>query len=395
MNKLDLVLQRKNTNSIKWDFVNFMYPDLKHEVLPLWVADMDFPCAEEIIEELNSRLDTKVFGYSSFDDNYYSVISDWFSKRYSYEINKNEIFYSPGIVPALGILLRSLTSENDGIIIQPPVYYPFKNMIVNNNRDVVENHLIKTDKSYEIDFNDLRKKAESPNNKMLILCSPHNPIGRIWTKEEIEQIIDICVKNDLYLVSDEIHCDLIRKENIFTSTGIFKDKIKEKLIICTSPSKSFNLAGLQLSNIIIFDKSIKEKWIDEIVNKMSMANPSPFAISATKAAYTKGENWLARVNEYIDSNLHFLDDYLKENLPKVKYNIPEATYLAWLDFSEYEYSDSEITERILNLGKVALDGGKLFGNEGKKYQRINVACPRSILKEALEKIKLSMEQSNV
>jgi cystathionine beta-lyase len=391
MNELDLVLKRKNTNSIKWDFVNFMYPDLKHEVLPLWVADMDFPCAEEIIEGLKLRLDTKVFGYSSFDNEYYSILNNWFSKKYFYEVKKNEIFYSPGIVPALGILIRSLTSEKDGVIIQPPVYYPFKNMIINNNRKVVENNLIKKDKSYKIDFDDLKEKASNPNNKMLILCSPHNPVGRVWTEEEIEKIIDICIENDLYLVSDEIHCDLIRKENTFTSTGIFKDIIKEKLIICTAPSKSFNLAGLQLSNIIIFNKLTKEKWINEIMNKMAVSNPTPFAISATKAAYTRGEEWLFKVNEYIDSNLIFLDDYIKKNLPKVKYNIPEATYLAWLDFSEYEYSDSEITERLLNIGKVALDEGKLFGKQGEKFQRINVACPRSILESALEKIKISLE----
>lgn len=386
MNKFNVLKERKNTNSIKWDFINFMYPDLNHEVLPLWVADMDFECCGFIVNSLKERAESKIYGYSSFDDDYYNIIIKWVNQKYGYSIDKNEIFYSPGIVPALGILIRALTKEKDGIIIQSPVYYPFKNMIVNNHRTVIENNLINKNGYYEIDFDDLEEKAKNPNNKMLILCSPHNPVGRVWSSEEIEKIANICIKYNIYLVSDEIHCDLIREGISFTSMGKFKELLKNQLVICTAPSKSFNLAGLNLSNIFIFNESIKELWKNEITNKMAVSNPTPFAISATKAAYTKGDEWLKEVNKYIDNNLIYLKEFLDKKLPNVKYLIPEGTYLAWLDFNNYDLTDEELTNIFLNEAKVAFDEGKLFGKTGEKFQRINVACPRVILEEALEKV---------
>lgn len=386
MNKFDVLKKRKNTNSIKWDFINFMYPDLNHEVLPLWVADMDFECCDSIVNSLKERAESKIYGYSSFDDEYYNIIIQWVNQKYGYSIDKNEIFYSPGIVPALGILIRALTKEKDGIIIQSPVYYPFKNMIVNNHRTVIENNLINKNGYYEIDFDDLEEKAKNPNNKMLILCSPHNPVGRVWSSEEIEKIANICIKYNIYLISDEIHCDLIREGIPFTSMGKFKELLKNQLVICTAPSKSFNLAGLNLSNIFIFNESIKELWKNEITNKMAVSNPTPFAISATKAAYTKGDEWLKEVNKYIDNNLIYLKEFLDKKLPNVKYLIPEGTYLAWLDFNNYDLTDEELTNIFLNEAKVAFDEGKLFGKTGEKFQRVNVACPRVILEEALEKI---------
>lgn len=393
MKSLDNILQRKGTNSIKWDFITNMYPNLKHEVLPLWVADMDFACSQDILNELHKRIDTQIFGYSMFDDEYYEIVSTWFKTHYGYVISKENIFFSPGVVPALGALIRALTNEGDGVLIQPPVYYPFKNMIVNNGRTLVENFLIKNeDNYYTIDFIDLEKKLAQSETKMMILCSPHNPVGRVWKKEELEKIVDLCVKYDVYLISDEIHCDLIRENIKFYSMGLFKDKIKEKLIICTAPSKSFNLAGLQLSNIIIFDENIKKLWNREVSEKLAIGLPSPFAISATKAAYTRGYEWLEEVKKYIDSNLEFIKEYLSKELPAVKYTIPEGTYLAWLDFTNYSFTDEEITERMLNVGKVAFDEGKLFGELGKKYQRINVACPKEILKDALDRIKIALEK---
>jgi len=386
MNKFDVLKKRKNTNSIKWDFINFMYPDLNHEVLPLWVADMDFECCDSIVNSLKERAESKIYGYSSFDDEYYNIIIQWVNQKYGYSIDKNEIFYSPGIVPALGILIRALTKEKDGIIIQSPVYYPFKNMIINNHRTLVENNLINKNGYYEIDFDDLEEKARNPNNKMLILCSPHNPVGRVWSSEEIEKIANICIKYNIYLISDEIHCDLIREGMSFTSMGKFKELLKNQLVICTAPSKSFNLAGLNLSNIFIFNESIKELWKNEITNKMAVSNPTPFAISATKAAYTKGDEWLKEVNKYIDNNLIYLKEFLDKKLPNVKYLIPEGTYLSWLDFNNYDLTDEELTNIFLNEAKVAFDEGKLFGKTGEKFQRINVACPRVILEEALEKV---------
>lgn len=393
MKNFDDILQRKNTNSIKWDFITNMYPNLKHEVLPLWVADMDFACSNEILNELHKRIDTQIFGYSMFDEEYYNIVINWFKTQYNYIINKENIFFSPGVVPALGALIRTLTNEGDGILIQPPVYYPFKNMIVNNKRTLIENSLIKDENNYyTIDFADLEKKLSLLETKMMILCSPHNPVGRVWKKEELEKIVELCVKYDVYLISDEIHCDLVRENVKFYSLGLFQDKIKEKLIICTAPSKSFNLAGLQLSNIIIFDENIKRLWNKEISERLAIGLPSPFAISATKAAYSKGQEWLEEVKKYIDLNLEFIKEYLSKELPLVKYTIPEGTYLAWLDFTNYSFSDEEITNRMLNVGKVAFDEGKLFGELGEKYQRINVACPKDILKDALDRIKIALEK---
>ena len=347
---------------------------------------MDFECCGSIVNSLKDRAESKIYGYSSFDDEYYNIIIQWVNQKYGYSIDKNEIFYSPGIVPALGILIRALTKEKDGIIIQSPVYYPFKNMIVNNHRTVIENNLINKNGYYEIDFDDLEEKAKNPNNRMLILCSPHNPVGRVWSSEEIEKIANICIKYNIYLISDEIHCDLIREGISFTSMGKFKELLKNQLVICTAPSKSFNLAGLNLSNIFIFNESIKELWKNEITNKMAVSNPTPFAISATKAAYTKGDEWLKEVNKYIDNNLIYLKEFLDKKLPNVKYLIPEGTYLAWLDFNNYDLTDEELTNIFLNEAKVAFDEGKLFGKTGEKFQRINVACPRVILEEALEKV---------
>ncbi|MFK4786176.1 MalY/PatB family protein [Fusobacterium sp. MFO224] len=392
MNSFDKIIDRKETNSIKWDFVNFMYPKLNHDVLPLWVADMDFQCSSEITRALNKRVNHKIFGYSYFDQEYYDIVKKWFKENYSYEIKEKEINYSPGVVPAIGILINILTEKGDGVIIQPPVYGPFKSTITANNRKVVKNHLINDNDNYYINFKDLERKVKNPNNKLLILCSPHNPVGRVWTKEELKKIVKICTENDIYIIVDEIHCDLIRSSIEFTSMGTLKNNIKNKLIICTSPSKSFNLAGLQLSNIIIFSSKIKKKWTDEIVKKMHLGLPSPFAITATKAAYSKGKPWLIKANKYIDDNFKFLEEYLNEHLPKVKYIIPEGTYLAWLNFSEYNLSDEEINDRMLNKGKVAFNRGILFGKDGEKYQRINVACPREILKEALIRIELALEK---
>lgn len=391
MTNFNKVIDRKETNSIKWDFVNFMYPNLNHEVLPLWVADMDFQCSNEITKALTKKVNQKIFGYSYFDQEYYDILKTWFKENYSYEIKKSDINYSPGVVPAIAILIKILTEEGDGIIIQPPVYGPFQSTIVNNKRKVIKNHLINNDDYYSIDFKDLEMKIANPNNKLLILCSPHNPVGRVWTKKELEKIVKICVKNDIYIIADEIHCDLIRNNINFTSMGTLQKNIEDKLIICTSPSKSFNLAGLQLSNIIIFSNKIKKKWTNEVFGKMHMGLPSPFAIVATKAAYSKSKPWLTKVNKYIDDNFKFLEEYLKEHLPRVKYIIPEGTYLAWINFSDYNLSDDEIIDRMLNKGKVAFNKGILFGKDGEKYQRINVACSREILKEALIRIELALK----
>ncbi|MGL4569089.1 MAG: MalY/PatB family protein [Fusobacteriaceae bacterium] len=390
-NNLDCVIDRKNTNSIKWQFVQFMYPEVEHEVLPLWVADMDFSCAQPILDALHARVDREIFGYSSFDEKYYDAVTGWFKRRHKWEIEKNDIFFSPGIVPALGLLVRGLTKEGEGVIIQQPVYYPFMNMIKNNGRTIVNNTLVNKDGYYEMDYDDLEKKAQDPNNKLMLLCSPHNPVGRVWTKEELIRVHEICEKNGVLLISDEIHCDLLRDGMTHIPFHTLGEGAKKNTIVCTAPSKSFNLAGMQLSNLVISNPALQKKWSDEIKEKLSLAIPSPFAIEATIAAYNKSEEWLNQVNSYIDENHKFLKEYIENNLPKLTFTIPEGTYLAWVGFENYGLSNEELKKTMLYKANIALDDGILFGESGGQYQRINVACPQSILKEALDKIKTAME----
>lgn len=387
MNKFDISKKRKGTNSIKWDFANIFYPNLKGDnILSLSVADMDFDCSFEILKSLDLRLQDKIFGYSYFDLEYYEIIKKWFKENYSYELTYKNINYSPGVIPGIGALIRALTNVEDEIIIQPPVYGPFKDLILENDRKPIFNPLINNNGYYSIDFEDLEEKAKNPNVKMLIFCSPHNPVGRVWKKEEIEKIVSIVKENNLYLISDEIHCDLIRKNISFTSLGLYKDILKEKLVICTAPSKSFNLAGLQLANIIIFSSEIRKKWKKELGRKMHITNPNSFSINATKAAYKESKAWLEDVNIYIEDNLIFLKKYLDENLPKLKYEIPEGTYLAWIDFSSYNLSHEEIIKRVVYKEKLVLNNGKTFGEEGEKFLRMNVACSRDVLKLALGRL---------
>lgn len=390
-NELNRVIERKNTNSIKWEFVEFMYPEVKHEVLPLWVADMDFPCAQPIINALHQRVDKEIFGYSSFDETYYDSIVNWFGRKHNWKIEKKDIFFSPGIVPALGLLVRAFTKKGEGVIIQQPVYYPFMNMIKNNNREIVNNALINNDGYYTMNFDELEILAKNPNNKLMFLCSPHNPVGRVWKKEELEKVHEICKRNGIILISDEIHCDLTRGGVEHISFPTISEDVKENVIVCTAPSKSFNLAGLQLSNLIISNPKLQTKWLDEIREKLSLAIPSPFAIEAARAAYNHCEEWLDGVKTYIDENLEFLKGYLEENMPKVSFVVPEGTYLAWLGFENYGKSSEEIKNLMLYKANVALDDGIFFGEAGGQYQRINVACPRTILREALDKIKFAME----
>lgn len=390
-NDLDRIIDRKNTGSIKWQFVKFMYPEVEHEVLPLWVADMDFSCAQPILNALHARVDREIFGYSSFDEKYYDAVTDWFKRRHKWEIEKNDIFFSPGIVPALGLLVRGLTKKGEGVIIQQPVYYPFMNMIKNNGRNIVNNPLVNKNGYYEMDYEDLEKRAQNPNNKLMLLCSPHNPVGRVWTKEELMKVHEICERNGVILISDEIHCDLLRDGVTHIPFHTLGEEAKKNTIVCTAPSKSFNLAGMQLSNLVISNHELQKKWTDEIEEKISLTNPSPFAIEATIAAYNESEEWLNQVNSYIDENHKFLKEYIEANLPKLTFTIPEGTYLAWVGFENYGLSNEELKNTMLCKANIALDDGILFGEAGGQYQRINVACPQSILKEALDRIKNALE----
>jgi len=382
----DQIISRSGTHSVKWEFMPEVKGKAKEDLLPLWIADMDFPCAEPIIKALHKRVDRGIFGYSlAGSDHYFETVQGWFKNRFNWKIDVKDIHIAPGVVPALTVLIKSLTKPGDGIIIQKPVYYPFMAIIESNGRKNINNPLLEKDGYYSIDFDDLKEKASLADTTMMILCSPHNPVGRVWTKEELEKLLLICLKNNVILVSDEIHCDLVRKESNFIPVGSLSQD--ERIITCTSPSKTFNLAGMQISNIIIKNEKYKKLWTKEIFENSGLFGSNPLGIVAAEAAYTMGASWLEQVNQYISDNLGFVRDFLSENLPAAVYRVPEGTYFAWIDLRAYGFTAEKLEELIREKAGVLLDEGYIFGEEGAGFERINVACPRSILRESLERIK--------
>ena len=388
---LDEIISRKGTNSVKWEFMPMGDDSVKSELLPLWIADMDFRCAQPILNALKRRVEHGIFGYSmSATDQYFAAVTGWFKKRFDWSIDKKTISVAPGVVPAIGILVRVLTKEGEGVIVQNPVYYPFFNMIRYNNREIINNPLKLENGEYSIDFDDLEEKARKPENTMFIFCSPHNPVGRVWTKEEIEGVAEICLRNNITIISDEIHCDLLRKNVRHIPFHTINDD--ERIVACTAISKTFNLAGIQISNIIINNQGFKKKWDVEIIDKLGLFGSNPFGIVATHAAYNESEEWLKQVNSYIDNNLVFVKDFLDKHLPKARYSIPEGTYFTWIDFREYGYTAEQLEELMVYRAKVALDEGHIFGDEGKGFERINVACPQSILESCLTRMKEALKR---
>jgi len=383
----DEVIDRRGTHSVKWDAGDLLKQfglteRFDAETISLFVADMDFACPEAVLAALHERVDTRMFGYSlhSASPEYHEAIQGWFSRRHDWAIDAASIVYSPGTVEALDAIVRAFTEKGEGVIIQRPVYSPFTQAIEQNQRIVVNNALVDSDGYYTIDFADFAAKARDPQNKLFILCSPHNPVGRVWTAAELTQMAEICLANDVVLVADEIHGDLIRKgQTHYPICTLVED---DRLISCTAINKTFNVAGLHCSNIIINNATMRKQFADVLGFK----SPNPFAISALIAAYNHGEEWLTQVNEYIDGNLTYLEHFLKDRLPRVRYRIPEGTYIGWLDFRGYGLSSKEVHERIYQKANVVLEDGEMFGEEGAGYQRICVPSPRSVLTEALERI---------
>lgn len=388
----DRVVEREGTNCLKYDLKTTFMPQAPEDALPLWVADMDFACCNKIVNKLHERVDREIYGYTSHKtDDYYDAVCGWFSRRFGWDINRDSLFISPGVVPALSFLINILVEEGEGIIIQKPVYYPFEAKIQNNNRKVVNSPLKYIDGKYEMDYDGFEALARDKNNKLFILCSPHNPVGRVWKEEELRKIVDICKKHDLWIISDEIHCDIIRANQKHTPLEVACDYYKDRIITCTAPSKSFNLAGMQISNIIINNEEIRAKWLDLTDSKFSIGLPNPFALEATKTAYNECEDWIDEVNEYIDANIRYISDFINEHLPKVKMVMPEGTYLVWLDFREYGLDSKELENVMLHEAGVLLDEGYIFGEEGIGFERINVASPRSIIEDCMNRIKVGFE----
>lgn len=379
----DTVTDRKNTNAIKYDLAKKR--GKPEDAVSLWVADMDFPTAPCIQKAVAEKAAHGIWGYSRPDNRYYDALKKWYKERHNFEVQNEWVVNTPGVCFALATAIKAFTNEGESVLIQKPVYYPFFNIINSLQRKVVNSSLILKNNHYEIDFDDFERKIVQENVKMFILCSPHNPGGRVWTKQELQKISEICLAHNVLVVSDEIHSDITFGSNVHTVYGSLSEQALKNSIICTAPSKSFNLAGLQFSNIFIADEKLKKAFSEEL-DKTGYDEPSVFGIVAATAAYSEGADWFDSVKSYIWENILFAKKYIEENAPQIKVLVPEGTYLLWLDFSKTGLSDSEINDRVLNKAKVWLDSGSMFGKEGEKFQRINCATPRIILEDALKRI---------
>ena len=396
----DNVINRRGTGSAKWEY---MQSDINPEkwletvkvpggdcIIPMWVADMDFPSPAPVVEALKKRAEHGVFGYTVPGESYLHSIVDWFRRRQGWTIDPEWICVTFGVVPALNILVRTCTSPGDKVLVQRPVYYPFFSAVERNGRSIENNPLIYRNNRYTMDFADLAEKVRDPLVKMAILCSPHNPVGRVWTEEELIRFTEICLENEVIVVSDEIHGDLVYKEYSFTPLARINKQFSDQCIICTAPSKTFNLAGLQTSNIIIANENLRKRF-KRALQSNGIFGINPFGQTALEAAYNYGEEWLEQVLDYLDSNLRYLKSFVSERLPGIHVVQPEATYLVWMDFRKLSLEACDLRRLMLEKAGVHFDEGVIFGPEGDGFERINIACPSSLLKEALARIEHTLK----
>jgi len=381
----DEVIDRLGTNSAKWDQQTLQDMFGVSDLLPFWVADMDFKSAQPIIDAVTKRAEHGIYGYSKRTDSYYEAIINWTKKRHGWDIKKEWLEFTPGVVPAINYLVQAFCMPGDKILIQNPVYYPFHRAIENNGCHIVDNTLKFNGHYYEMDFEDFENKAKDPKVNLFILCSPHNPVSRVWTREELTIIGDICIKNNVIVVADEIHNDLVFSRYKHTMFASIKEEFAMNSITCTAPSKTFNLAGMQASNIIIPNPAYMKKF-RKILEKNSIGGQNPFSIVALETAYNQCEDWLEQLLDYLEENIRFIHSYLAEHLPKAKLIEPQGTYLGWLDLRRYETNGKKLERVVYENGKVALDGGTWFGKGGDGFIRLNFACPRRLLEQGLERI---------
>lgn len=384
MTDFDEIIDRRNTCSIKYDFA--ARRGKPEGLLPLWVADMDFKSPDCVIRALEEKARHGIFGYSDSLDDYFQVLKGWFSSRFGWEIKPEWLVKTPGVVYAVNTAVRALTNEGDSVLIQPPVYYPFTEAIRANKRRLIANQLNYTGGRYSIDFDDFEKKIIDNDVKLFILCSPHNPVGRVWTMDELTRMGDICLKHGVTVVSDEIHADFTYPGHTHNVFADIKQEFKDMTITCTAPTKTFNLAGLQISNIFIPNGSLRSRFRHEI-NRSGYSQPNIMGLVACKAAYAEGSEWLSELRAYLKGNLNLLSSFLEKNIPQVRLVEPEGTYLVWLDFKELGLTDKQLDDFIVNKTGLWLDGGTMFGAGGEGFQRINIACPKSILEMAMLQLK--------
>lgn len=382
------IVKREKTNCIKWDFNKKLlgYED----VISMWIADMDFETVPEVTEALIKRASHGIYGYSSNSDSYYEAIINWMKNHHGWNVKKEWIILNPGVVMAVSALIRTFTHPGDKVVIQKPIYYPFFKCIENNGCHIVDNPLKFDGDRYEMDFEDLDVKLSDPRVKLMILCSPHNPTGRVWTREELIKVGKLCLKHNVLIISDEIHSDLVYKEYKHTPFAYISQEFRDASITCTAPSKTFNLAGLQTSNIIIPNEKLRKEYkltLENIgINRLNL-----FGYIACETAYTHGEAWLNELLDYLKENKEFVKTFIKEKIPKLKVIEPEGTYLLWIDCRALNMDINKLKEFMLKDVGVAFDEGYIFGEAGKGFERMNIACPRSVLEKALIKMEQAIK----
>jgi cystathionine beta-lyase len=383
----DQTINRYQTASLKWDEADRLFGS--SGILPMWVADMDFRVPRPVIEAIKRRAEHGIFGYTTRPASYYDAVIGWMKRRHNWEIRKEWICHSPGVVPALSMMVQAFTQPGEKILIQPPVYYPFATVVTNNGRELVYNRLIEDGGTYRMDFMDLERKL-SDGVKMLILCSPHNPVGRVWSKEELEQLGRLCLEYGVLVVSDEIHADLVYSGHRHIPFAVLSEELAQNSVICTAPSKTFNLAGLQTSNIIIPNETLR-KTFTRIIDRNVLGLTNTFGVVATESAYREGDEWLDECLAYLEDNLAFLIRFVDSRIPTIKVIKPEGTYLVWLDCRSLGLEGKELKHLLRKKAKVALDDGSIFGPGGEGFVRINIACSRSVLEEGLHRIEQALK----
>ena len=373
----DKTIDRRATNSYKWD-------SAPEGVLPMWVADMDFRTASAIIDALQKRVAHGIFGYTRVPDAYYDAVTSWFSRRHGWNIDREWIIYTSGVVPAVSAVIKALTVPGDKVIVQTPVYNCFFSSIRNNGCEIVSNPLRRTADTYEMDFDALERCAADQRAKVMLLCNPHNPAGRVWTPDELTRLGNICLRNGVTVVADEIHCELVYQGFKYTPFASLSDAFLHRSVTCVSPSKAFNIAGLQIANIVAFDNDLRSR-IDKAININEVCDVNPFGVAATIAAYNEGEEWLNQLVDYLHGNYGVMAEFCRRELPEFPITRLESTYLVWMDCSSLGMPSDALEHALLDDARLWLNAGTMYGAEGEGYMRWNIACPRSVMLDGLNR----------
>lgn len=381
----DEIIPRRHTNSYKWDGAT------DSDVLPLWVADMDFRTAPAITEALKQRVEHGIFGYTRVPDEYYGAVTAWFKRRHGWDIRREWMIYTSGVVPAISAIIKALTGPGDKVLVQTPVYNCFFSSIRNNGCEVASSPLVYEDRTYRMDLEDLERKASDEKTKVMLLCNPHNPAGRVWTREELTAVGEICIRHGVTVVSDEIHCELVYSGHRHIPFASISDDFLRHSVTCVSPSKAFNIAGLQIANIIAPDESMRRR-IDKAININEVCDVNPFGVIATMAAYNEGEEWLGQLLDYLWQNYLFLVEFCRTQLPDFPVARLEGTYLAWMDCRALGIGSEKLEQLLVGEAKLWLNAGTMYGAEGEGFMRWNLACPRSVLEQALVRFKAFVEK---